>query len=253
MPYEVVESRLFVYNQGIMSAGGMTEHTSARFESTLNGLHSMALKMGGVVEEKVTFSVNVLRTRDIEKAKLVAKSDYQVNRLELQIDEACTHILALRSPLARDLRMVLAILKAITDLERIGDEAQRISKQVLEIGKAEIPPGIQQDLNYIGEQTTDMLRKALDGFARIRPAVHDELQHQDHLVDDRCNAVIEAFKLAAAEPETDIRLLLSALWCARSLERIGDHAKNIAEYVVYFAEGKDVRHHPSAGLSTSVA
>ena len=231
----------------------MSEHTSARFESAMSGLHSMALRMGGVVEEKVAFSADVLRTRDTEKARLVAKSDYQVNKLELQIDEACTQILALRSPLARDLRMVLVTLKAITDLERIGDEAQRISKQVLEMGGVEIPPGIQQDLNYIGEQTTDMLRKALDSFARVRPAVHDELQHQDRIVDSKCNAVIEAFKLAVTEPGTDIQPLISALWCARSLERIGDHAKNIAEYVVYLAEGKDIRHHPGAGLSTSAA
>ncbi len=218
----------------------------------MSGLHSMALKMGGLVEERVTFSVNVLRTRDIEKASLVAKSDYQVNRLELQIDAACAQILALRNPLARDLRMILVTLKAITDLERIGDEAQRISKQVLEMGKAEIPPAIQQDLDYIGGQTADMLHKALDSFARVH-VVHSELQQQDRIVDDKCNAVIEAFKLAVTQPGTDIQSLLSALWCARSFERIGDHAKNIAEHVVYLVEGKDVRHHPSPGLSTSAA
>ena len=200
------------------------------------------MKMGGVVEERVSVSVNVLQTRDIKKAKLVVKSDYQVNRLEMQIDEACTNILALRNPLAGDLRTVFVTLKVITDLERIGDEAERISKQVLDMGETEIPAAIQQDLDYVGAQIVDMLHKALDSFARINLEAHNDLQVQDRIVDSRCNAIIDAFKVAVAESAGDIQPLISVLWCARALERIGDHAKNIAEYVVYMAEGRDIRH-----------
>ncbi len=225
-----------------MGVVDINDHTSVRFTAALDRMQSMVLKMGGLAEERVAAVVRALHTRDTETAKMVAKSDHQINSLEMEIDEECANILALRQPVARDLRMVITVLKAITDLERIGDEAQKIAKQILEMGQTEIPADVQRELNALGKHASGMLRKALDGFARTQAGVLDELKIQDRKVDSECNAVADAFAAAVAKRPADIQLLLSALWCARSLERIGDHAKNIGEYVVYLVEGKDIRH-----------
>ena len=225
-----------------MSASDISNHISAGFNAEMGNLRNKVLKMGGVVEERVTLVVKALQTRDTEVVKLVAKSDHQVNELEIKIDKACSSIFALRNPVARDLRMVIAVSKIITDLERVGDEAQRIAKQILEMGQTEIPAGIQQELNKLGKHANGMLHKALDSFARSRIGALKELKDQDRKVDSEYNVVVDAFITAVSQPAADIRSLLSALWCARALERIGDHSKNISEYVVYVAEGKDIRH-----------
>ncbi len=225
-----------------MAVADLSNHTSARFTAALDRMRDMMLKMGGSVEVRVSKVVKALDTRDVETARMVAKSDYQINALELEIDEECANILALRQPVARDLRMVIAVLKVITDLERIGDEAQKIAKQILEMGQAEIPANLQQELNKIGRHTSNILHNALDGFARTQTGVLSKLTAWDREIDSECNAAVNAFIDAVAERPVDIKLLLNALWCARSLERIGDHAKNIGEYVVYLVEGKDIRH-----------
>ena len=220
----------------------ISDHTSAQFTAALDDMRDLVLKMGGLAEERVATVVKVLDTRDIDMAKKVAKSDYQINALEMQIDEECMNILALRQPVARDLRMVIAALKVITDIERIGDEAQKIAKQVIEMGQTEFPANVQSALNKLGTHASLMLKKALDGFARTQIEVLSELKAQDHEVDNECNIVVEALVVAIGKYPADIHPLLSALWCARALERIGDHAKNIGEYVVYLVEGKDIRH-----------
>ena len=227
-----------------MAVADISDHTSAQFTASLERTHSLMLKMGGSVEERVAAVVKALETRDLEAAKMVAESDYQINALELKIDEKCANILALRQPVARDLRMVIAVLKIITDLERIGDEAQKIAKQILDMGQTELPAGLQQELGKIGKNTSRMLRKVLDSFARTQTGVHNKLTAWDREADDTYKAAINAFTAAVTERPTDVKLLLRALWCARSLERIGDHAKNIGEYLVYLVEGKDIRHPP---------
>ncbi len=229
-----------------MSSTDISDHTSAQFAFALDRLRNMALKMGGLAEERVATVVKALETRDVEAVKMVVESDYQINALEITIDGQCANILALRQPVARDLRMVLTVLKVIIDLERVGDEAQKIAKQVVEMGQAQIPLSVQQELNKLGRHVSNMLRKALDGFARTQTGVLDELKVQDRKVDRECSAVVKAFTIAVVERPADIGVLLNALWCARSLERIGDHAKNIGEYVVYLVGGKDIRH-PTGG------
>ena len=225
-----------------MMATEISDLTSSQLAAALERVHGMMLKMGGAVEERVEAVVEALDTRDPEAARKVAGSDYQINAQETIIDEKCANILALRQPVARDLRMVIAVLKIITDLERIGDEAQKIAKQILEMGQSDLPVDLKHQLSTIGKHTSQMLRKALDSFARTQTGAHDTLAAWDREVDSTYKAAINAFTVAVAERPADVKPLLNALWCARSLERIGDHAKNIGEYVVYLVEGEDIRH-----------
>lgn len=225
-----------------------SDHTSQQFAGAIDHVRDLVLKMGGLAEERVATVVKALSTRDEETARMVEGSDHQINALELQIDEECANILALRQPVARDLRLVIVVLKVITDLERVGDEAQRIAKQLLELGHTEIPPVMQRELDRLGRHASDMLRKALDSFVRSQTGAISELKLQDRKVDSEFNSVMEAFETAVSKRPADVQPLLNVLWCARSLERIGDHAKNIGEYVVYLAKGKDIRH-PSDAAS----
>ena len=217
-------------------------HSSTQFAAEFGQMRDLVLKMGGLAEERVAAVVKSLDVRDAEAAQRVAGSDHQINALELRIDRECANILALRQPVARDLRTVITALKIITDLERIGDEAQKIAKQILEMGQTELPSSVQQELNRLGAHVYGMLQTALDGFARTRTDVLKELKIRDHEVDYECNEVVSALARAATSRSADIQSLLNALWCARALERIGDHAKNIGEYVVYLVDGKDIRH-----------
>ena len=219
-----------------------SDHTSPQFAVAIDRIRDLVVKMGGLAEERVATVVRALSTRDQETARMVAGSDYQINALELEIDEGCANILALRQPVARDLRLVIVVLKVITDLERVGDEAQRIAKQLLELGQTEIPPVMQRELDRLGKHASDMLRKALDSLVRSQAGTFSELQVQDRKVDSEFNSVMDVFETAVSERAADIPSLLNVLWCARSLERIGDHAKNIGEYVEYLAKGKDIRH-----------
>lgn len=217
-------------------------HTSGEFNASMDHLRHLILKVGGIAEDHVAAAVKVLDSRDVETAKKVAKSDYRINALELEVDEECAGIMALRQPVARDLRTVIVALKVITDIERIGDEAQKIAKQVLEIGQTGIPVEIQSELNELGKIVIGMLRKSLDGLARIETNVLAELREKDKEVDNLCNAVVDGFMEAVGRRPADVEPLLNAVRCARSLERIGDHACNIGEHVVYLAEGRDIRH-----------
>ncbi len=223
-----------------------SDHTSQQFAVAIDHVRDLVVKMGGLAEERVATVVKALSTRDEETARIVEGSDHQINALELQIDEECANILALRQPVARDLRLVIVVLKVITDLERVGDEAQRIAKQLLELGRTEIPPVMQRELDRLGKHASDMLRKALDSFVRSQTGAISELKVQDRKVDSEFNSVMDAFETAVSERTATVQSLLNVLWCARSLERIGDHAKNIGEYVVYLAKGKDIRHNSPA-------
>ena len=225
-----------------MSMTNISPHTSGEFNAAMDRLRHLILKVGGIAEDHVAASAKVLDSRDTETAKKVIGSDYRINAMELKVDEECAGIMALRQPVARDLRTVIVALKVITDIERIGDEAQKIAKQVLAMGQVEIPVEMQRELNELGKIVIGMLRKSLDGFARTEPDMLNELQEKDKEVDSRCNMVMNEFKEAVVARPADVDLLLNAVRCARSLERIGDHACNIGEQVVYLAEGKDIRH-----------
>ncbi len=220
------------------------KHISAEFNRELNDLRSRVLAMGGLVEEQIQNAVASFRNRDSEAAVEVIRRDVEVNAMEVEIDEAVTHILACRQPTAVDLRMLIAIVKIITDLERIGDEAEKVAKMAVDLtsrgafGNSKSPSGI----DHLGSLVSRLLNKALDSFARLN--VPDALNTacMDRDVDKEYEGLLRELITLMMEDPRKIGPALDVIWAARALERIGDHAKNICEYVIYLVEGRDVRH-----------
>lgn len=225
-----------------MVSHNMREHTSQQFEQELAEIRSQVLHMGGVVESQVKNAVKALIKIDGQLAETVAKSDYQVNKLEVEIDESCTRILALRQPTASDLRMVTTISKTIADLERIGDEAEKIGKIASNLVMAERNKTIFKALKHMSESVISVLRQALDAFARMDYEDALEVAHMDAEIDDEYDGIVRRLITYMMEDPRSIKASMDVIWAARSLERIGDHATNICEYVIYIVKGKDIRH-----------
>ncbi len=227
------------------SIGEIGSHTATQFSDDLEAMCSLVLEMAGLVEKRLSEVIAALHKGDVKQAKHVAQSDHKVNIMEVRVDAECTKILALHQPVARDLRLVTTALKMIADLERIGDEAQKIAKQVAIIEQSHIAKSLLQRVEVLGNTVTSMLRLALDSFARLEDS-STKLHRQDQVLDDECQAVMSALLSEMSECPSDVQPLLSVIWCVRALERIGDHAKNISEYTVYLLAGKDIRHtkHP---------
>ena len=220
----------------------MREHTSQQFEHELAEIRNQVLHMGGVVESQVKNAVQALIKIDGELAETVAKSDYQVNQLEVEIDEACTRILALRQPTASDLRMVTTISKTIADLERIGDEAEKIGKLATDLVMVERKKSIFKSLKHMSERVVSILRLTLDAFARMDYEDALEVAGLDAEIDDEYDGIVRKLITYMMEDPRSIKASMDVIWAARSLERIGDHATNICEYIIYIVKGKDIRH-----------
>jgi phosphate transport system protein len=200
------------------------------------------MAMGGMVEEQLRRAVEALEKGDSELGEEVVRDDHKVNRLEVSIDEECSRIIARRQPTASDLRLIMAIIKTITDLERIGDEAEKIGYLASRLASQERPVDGYRALRHIGELVGSMLHQSLDAFARLDPGLAMQVMREDKAVDQEYEALSrQAITLMMEDPRS-IRRVLDMLWVARALERIGDHAKNICEYVVYMVHGKDIRH-----------
>ncbi|GAB4355726.1 MAG: phosphate signaling complex protein PhoU [Immundisolibacter sp.] len=216
-------------------------HISQQYNQDLENLRSHVLHMGGVVERQIADAIAALEDGDAQLAVSVVGGDPQVNALEVNLDEECTRILARRQPAAGDLRLLLAVIKTVTDLERIGDQAERVARTVLELVNLESgrsrPP-----LRHMGELARRLLNKALDAFARMDVAAALEVEREDLAVDQEYEAVMRQLVTYMMEDPRTITWALNLVWAARALERIGDHSKNIAEYVIYLVQGKDVRH-----------
>ncbi len=198
--------------------------------------------MGGLVEKQVENSLLALVNSDSSLAEQVAMNDYQVNAMEVAIDEECNHIIALRQPAASDLRLVMAIIKTITDLERIGDEAEKIGKLAIDLATEERNERYFAELRHLGEQVKIMVRDALNAFARMDVASSYKTAAGDKKINEEYDAITRKLIKSMTEDPTSVQRALRVMWCARALERIGDHAKNICEYVIFTVEGKDVRH-----------
>lgn len=220
----------------------LDHHISQRFNEELEGIRNHVLTMGGMVEEQIVAAIRALVEGDSELGERVVRDDWKVNELEIAIDEECNLILARRQPAASDLRLVIAIIKTITDLERIGDEAEKIGYLATRLAEAERPANAYGELEHLGDQVRSMLRSALDAFARMDADAALAVAREDSKVDREYEAIIRQCITFMMEDPRTIRRVLDMMWCARALERIGDHARNIGEYVIYLVHGKDVRH-----------
>jgi len=220
-----------------------TEHTFKQYDTELEAVRAKVLQMGGLVEEQISNAVEALADANMQLANQVIELDQQVNGLEVSVDEDCSRIIARRQPAAGDLRMIMMIVKTITDLERIGDEATKIARVAKRIHEADrMATPRFKEIKHMAEQVRDMLRISLDAFARLDISRTVEVARQDMQVDDDFRSVIRQLITFMLEDPRTISMSLEVLFVAKAIERIGDHAKNIAEYVVYMVKGKDVRH-----------
>ena len=218
------------------------QHISGQFNAELDAMKNHLLEMGGLVEQQLARATEGLLSRDSGLAQQVIDSDRDINALEVRIDEECSRILARRQPAASDLRLVLSVAKSTTDLERIGDEASKIGRQAIRL--CELPPsrGSYTELRAISGHVARMLREALDAFARLDVDRAMEVVVDDGRVDAEYEAAMRSLLEVMVGEATNIGSVLHEMWALRSLERIGDHATNIAEQVIYLVRGVDVRH-----------
>ena len=219
------------------------EHTYKQFDAELEGVRANVLKMGGLVEEQITHAVEALVSGNVDLADDVINRDHAVNALEVSIDEDVAHIIARRQPTASDLRMLMMVVKTITDLERIGDEAAKVGRMAKLIHAAErITLPRFNEVKYMSGLVLEMLKKALDGFARLDASSAADILRQDQQVDEEFRLNLRHLITYMMEDPRTISVFIDILFVAKALERMGDHAKNMTEYVVYMVKGKDVRH-----------
>lgn len=218
------------------------QHISGQFNQELETATAHMLEMGGVVEKQVLAAVAALLELDSGDAQAVIESDRAINAMELDIDDECFRILARRQPPASDLRLVLAIGKVIIDLERIGDESSRIARQAIALSEQAEDDLARPWTQKIATIVAEMLRGALDAFARRDAQAALALARGDEEIDaNMAGAMTALADTMRSDPEA-VEACITTMWVLRSLERIGDHARNIAEYVIYMVEGVDVRH-----------
>jgi len=221
----------------------VAEHIYKQYDTDLEAIRAKVLEMGGIVEEQLADCVSSLINADGKLADSVIKKDMRVNALESEIDEDCSLIIAKRSPAARDLRNVLMMLKIITDLERIGDEASKIAKATHRIyDENRMVKPRTKEIQSIFETLRFMLRTALNSFARLDVTETIDVLEKDQEVDDEYRAYMRQLLTYMLEDPRTISISLELMFIAKSLERIGDHAKNISQTVIYTVKGKDVRH-----------
>ncbi len=225
-----------------MDTEQLSHHISSRFNEDLERIRSSVLEMGGLVEQQLGQALSGIVDADSSVLALVAQTEISVNQLERTIDEDCGRILATRSPTASDLRLVIAILKTITDLERVGDESEKIATIAARMAGRDWPSGRHRELRHLGSLVSDMVHEALDAFARLDANLAFAVARRDRTVDEEYEAIHRQCITFMMEDPRAIRRALDVMWAVRSLERIGDHAKNICEYVIYTVHGQDVRH-----------
>ena len=221
----------------------MPDHISKQFDMELENIRTRVLQMGGLVEQQIRAAMEALQEGDMDRLERVIAEDAKVNAFEVSIDEDCQHIIARRQPAASDLRMVITVIKTITDLERIGDEAQKIARVGRSMYKsARHPTPRFREADKMAKSALVMLHRALDSFARLDPTAAVELAEEDIMLDEDYASELRAQITYMMEDPRTITQAIDTLFICKAIERIGDHAKNISEYVVYLVKGKDIRH-----------
>ena len=228
-------------------------HATHSFGENLESVRTAVLNMGGLVEEQFERATRALSEADSELGLQVANDDSKVNKMEVSIDGECSRLLAAPGATANDLRLILAIIKTITDLERIGDEAKKMGMLAAGLAAVERPSTNYRDLRNLARHVKEMIHRALDAFARLDDKEALEVVKSDDIVDEEYETIYrQAITFMMEDPRT-IKRVMDITWIARSLERIGDHAKNICEYVIFMVYGEDIRHTGIENIEAAIA
>lgn len=222
----------------------LDQHISQQFNTDLEHLRTLLLEMGGLVEEQVTDAVRAIETADGGLAEKVLKTEKDIDQREVELDKECTLILARRQPAASDLRLVLMVTKATRDLERMGDEADKIAKMAIALNDDGVSPRGYVELRHIASGVIRLVKLSLDAFARFDVYSAIKVVRDDKFIDQDYRTAIRELMTYMMEDPRSISRVMSVMWALRALERIGDHARNIAEHVIYLVHGMDVRHIP---------
>ena len=219
------------------------KHLSSQFDSELGGVSTRVMELGGLVESQIRQAIYALSQFSVEVADQVTETETRVNAMEVEIDRELSSIIARRQPTARDLRLLIAISKATANLERVGDEAAKIARMVRSIIESGAPRSLPSlELRVAADMASALLRKALDAFARLDTAAALSILKEDDLIDREFDGFVRKLITYMMEDPRMISASLDLLFIAKAIERIGDHAKNIAELIIYVVKGEDVRH-----------
>ena len=231
---------------GFTSKLHLDKHISRRFNAELEQVRTLVMDMGALVEQQVNDGLSAVLNADAELAAKVIERDQKVNTMELEIDEYCTQILARRQPAASDLRLIVSVIKSITDLERMGDEAVKFGKNAIKLARGNFAEeeGARPlvELKHLGKHISETLSNTLTAYAQMDVDAALEIIKDDNVIDDEFDNISRLLVTKMMENPREIKNALRVTWCARALERIGDHTTNLCEYIVYLVEGKDVRH-----------
>lgn len=231
---------------GFTSKLHLDKHISRRFNEELEQVRTLVMNMGALVEQQVNDGLNAVLNANAELATEVIERDQKVNTMELEIDEYCTQILARRQPAASDLRLIVSVIKSITDLERMGDEAVKFGKNAIKLAKGNFAEeeGARPlvELKHLGKHVSETLHDALKAYAQMDVDAAYNIIKNDNIIDEEFDNISRLLVTKMMENPREIKNALRVTWCARALERIGDHTTNLCEYIVYLVEGKDVRH-----------
>ena len=219
------------------------KHLSTQFDSELTSVSSQVLEMGGLVESQIRQAIYSLSQFSVEASEQVSANEARVNAMEIEIDHALSSIIARRQPTARDLRLLIAISKTTANLERVGDEAEKIARMVRSIIQSGAPRSLPSlELRVASDLASGLLNKALDAFARLDVNAAVAILKEDDLIDEEFDGFVRKLVTYMMEDPRMISPSLDLLFLAKAIERIGDHAKNIAEFIIYVVKGEDVRH-----------
>jgi len=229
------------------------QHISQQYNTALDYLKTEFLEMGGIVEQQIINSVKAITDVDVEVAEQVMNTEKQVDQREMALDDLCTQIIARRQPTASDLRLVMAISKATRDLERMGDEANKIAKMAIAISESEALPHGFSELRNLGRQVQEEVNNTLTAFARYDVDMALKVVDRDAEIDREYDTAMRELITYMMEDPRNISRSMSVIWSLRALERIGDHAGNISEQVIYLVKGLDVRHKSADEMAEQVS